>query len=137
MTEEPHIATRAGIRKPDLVAAKDNRVCVIDSQVVSGQQPLGDAHRRKVAKYAEDLDVCCAVRSWRGKYRDKVEFSTCTVSWRGIWSSASTDFLMGLGMSRRLLGGITTRIMQGSHTNWTRWNKMTTTGGRRERAGIG
>ena len=34
--EEPHIPTRAGTRKPDLVAAKDDRVCVIDSQVVSG-----------------------------------------------------------------------------------------------------
>ena len=79
VTEERHIPTRAGTRKPDLVAAKDYRVCVIDSQVVSGQQRLDDAHRRKVAKYAEDLDVRCAVRSWRGKYRDKVEFSTCTV----------------------------------------------------------
>ena len=79
VTEEPHIPTRAGIRKPDLVAAKDDRVCVIDSQVVSGQQPLSDAHKRKVAKHAEDLDVRCAVRSWRGKYREKVDFSTCTV----------------------------------------------------------
>ena len=120
MTEEPHIRTRARIRKPDLVAAKDDRVCVIGSQVVSGQQPLSDAHERKVAKYAEDLDVHCAVRSWRGKYSEKVDFSTYTLSWRGIWSSASAAFLMGLGLSRRLLGSITTIVMQGSHTNWTR-----------------
>ena len=79
VTEEPHIPTRADIRKPNLVAAKDDCVGVIDSQVVSGQQPLSDEHKRKVAKYAEDLDVHCAIRSWRGKCRETVDSS------RSLW----------------------------------------------------
>lgn len=123
--EEPRIPTLIGMRKPDIVATKEDRVVVIDAQVVGGQQPLNGAHQRKIEKYGENRDVRRAVRSWRGREHQTITFGSCTLSWRGVWSSESVSCLLECGLSKGLLRSITTRVIQGSHTNWTRWNQMT------------
>uniref|UniRef100_A0ABD2VWK8 Reverse transcriptase n=1 Tax=Trichogramma kaykai TaxID=54128 RepID=A0ABD2VWK8_9HYME len=46
--QEPHFHTREDLRKPDVVAVKDQVVKVIDAQVISASSSLDDSHRRKV-----------------------------------------------------------------------------------------
>lgn len=53
VTEEPHIKTPAGIRKPDIIAVKDGKVRVIDTQIVSGSTSIEEADERKKNKYKE------------------------------------------------------------------------------------
>lgn len=49
--DEPHFNTSQGLRKPDLIAVKDNQALVIDAQVVGDQIDLDTAHTSKVEKY--------------------------------------------------------------------------------------
>lgn len=124
VSEEPRYQTPAGLRKPDLVAVRDGCLRVVDAQVVSGASSIEEAHRRKRSYYAENPGMVAALTRAHNVRADAVDFSTCTVSWRGIWSARSVDFLLGMGLSKGLLAGITTRVLQGSHMNWTRWNRM-------------
>lgn len=139
--EEPVYVTAEGKRKPDLLCLRDSRAVVLDAQVVSGATPLGDAHERKVRYYADNTSLREAISRESGVQQPDIGFSSCTISWRGIWCLASADWLLGMGLTAGLLRGITTRVLQGSHTNWTRWNQMTavvfTGAGRRDREGIG
>lgn len=139
--EEPAYVTTEGKRKPDLLCMRGPRAVVVDAQVVSGATPLSDAHGRKVRYYADNASLVDAISRETGVNRSDIEFSSCTISWRGIWCIASADWLLGMGLTKGLLRGITTRVLQGSHTNWTRWNQMTslvTTGPvQRVREGIG
>lgn len=123
--EEPVYVTAEGKRKPDLLCLRGPRAVVLDAQVVSGAAPLRDSHERKTRYYAENVSLGEAVSRETGVQRPSIEFSSCTISWRGIWCLASADWLLGMGLSKGLLRGITTRVLQGSHTNWTRWNRMT------------
>lgn len=135
--ENPHYFLHSGLQKPDLVAAKDGTVQVIDAQVVSASTSLDDAHRRKVMKYDTPF-LKHRVSQEFGVMVEDVHVTSITISWRGIWSSLSADQLSSIGL-KGLLPSITTRVLQGSHTNWTRFNKMTSNihGHRVEREGIG
>jgi len=107
--------TDEGRRKPDLVCSKGGEVHVVDAQIVSGVTSLDDAHERKRGYYGNN-DSLRRVLSVRYA-TDSVHFSSCTLSWRGIWSSRSADALLHMGLTKGLLRGITTRVLQGSHTN--------------------
>lgn len=48
---EPRLRTSVGLRKPDILAAKERRGFIVDAQVVSGATALDDSHRRKMDKY--------------------------------------------------------------------------------------
>uniref|UniRef100_A0ABD2WQM3 Reverse transcriptase n=1 Tax=Trichogramma kaykai TaxID=54128 RepID=A0ABD2WQM3_9HYME len=122
--QEPHFHTRKGLRKPDIVAVKEQVVKVIDAQVISASSSLDDSHRRKVAKY-DTPDIRHQVASEYGVENDNISFSSITISWRGIWSAASAASLCELGLSK-CLDSITFRALRGSYMNWLRWNKMTT-----------
>ncbi|CAB0028302.1 unnamed protein product [Trichogramma brassicae] len=122
--QEPHFHTREGLRKPDVVAVKDQVVRVFDAQVISASSSLDDSHRRKVAKY-DTFDLRHQVASEYGVEADNIRFSSITISWRGIWSAASAASLCELGLSK-CLDSITVRALRGSHMNWLRWNRMTT-----------
>lgn len=139
--EEPVYVTAEGKRKPDLLCLRGAEAVVVDAQIVSGANPLGDAHERKVRYYADNATLGEAISRETGVNRPEIRFSSCTISWRGIWCLASADWLISMGLTKGLLRGITTRVLQGSHTNWTRWNQMTTmahTGPQqRDREGVG
>lgn len=146
MREEPSYVTTEGKRKPDLLCLRGSRAVVVDAQVVSGATPLLDAHERKVRYYADNASLVddsreVAISREAGINRSDIEFSSYTISWRGIWCIASADWLLGIGLTKGLLRGITTRVLQGSHTNWTRWNQMTSMvpagSVQRDRKGIG
>ncbi|KAK2575344.1 hypothetical protein KPH14_012788, partial [Odynerus spinipes] len=134
--EEPMYVTAEGTRKPDLVCERGGQVAVVDSQVVSGYGPLDEAHERKAAYYRDNSSLVELLSRGYGVHQSAITFSTCTISWRGVWCAKSADWLLKMGLSKGLLRGITTRVLQGSHTNWTRWNRMTTRGST-ERRGEG
>ena len=129
VTEEPHLRTVVGLRKPDLLAVKEDCVKVVDVQVVSGAHSLNHSHHLKTAKYRDipqiSSDIACYLGSALQPVHRTVEFTSCTLSWRGVWSSDSADSLKKLGVSRATMHGITTRVLQGSHTNFVRWNQAT------------
>jgi len=139
--EEPAYVTTEGKRKPDLLCLRDCKAVVLDAQVVSGAAPLGDAHERKVRYYRENASLREAISRESGVQPPDIGFSTCTISWRGIWCLAFADWLLGMELTKGILRGITTRVLQGSHTNWSRWNQVTSvipTGPQqRDREGIG
>lgn len=122
---EPRLKTSVGLKKPDLLVAKKGKGFIVDAQVVSGAVPLDDSHRRKVEKY-DISPVREEAAKLLGITPPDVAVLSCTLSWRGVWSGESARSLQtNLDIPIGLLAGITTRVMQGSHTNWTRWNKMT------------
>lgn len=123
--EEPRVRTDSGLRKPDIIAVRDGRATVLDAQVVSGAMALNEAHERKRNYYASNNGIAADITSRHGVTKNCILYSTCTLSWRGIWSSKSADYLLSLGLSKRFLCGITTRVLQGSSMNWSRWNRMT------------
>ncbi|KAK7870238.1 hypothetical protein R5R35_003507 [Gryllus longicercus] len=137
--EEPLIPTREGNRKPDLVCCKEDIVTVVDAQIISAVSSLNDSHRRKKQYYANNPDMTPKLVENYGVERKNVQYTSCTVSWRGVWSSNSEADLLRMGLTKSVLCSITTRVVQGSHTNWTRVNQMTGTTHRRPmaRQGIG
>ena len=126
---EPHVQTPVGLRKPDLVAYGPAGAYVIDAQVVSASTaPLDQQHTAKVKKYSDIDEIREWVATRAGVPEEIVKFASCTLSWRGIWSGASARDMLEIGVPERKLVGITTRVLQGSHTNWTRWNRQTELG---------
>lgn len=125
VVENPHYHLPSGLMKPDIVATKGEQAKIIDTQVVSGVGSLREHHQRKVDKY-NNTDLKTIISSQSGVAIRNIEVSSCTLTWRGIWASKSAETLLAMGVTKGLLGNITTRVLQGSHTNWNRWNMMTT-----------
>jgi hypothetical protein len=97
---------------------------VINMQVVSGRRDINDNHRRKTDKYKNFPGLNLLVAEKTGVAASKVGYTSGTHSWRGIWSSKSHD-LLGLRISARTLAGLSTRTLQGSHTRFARFMRMT------------
>ncbi|CAF4948688.1 unnamed protein product [Pieris macdunnoughi] len=126
--EEPKIKTLRGLRKPDLIASKDGTGVIVDAQVVSGRRSLDDSHREKCAKYGSHEEVVSKVAGLLGlPNANAVTATSCTVSWRGIWSPRSHNELSSLlGIDKRSMSEIPVIALRGSHMNWGRFNRMTT-----------
>jgi hypothetical protein len=122
---EPRFQTQEGLRKPDILAVRDKSAVIIDVQVVSGSGDINNSHRRKTEKYRNIPGLSLLVAERTGVAASNVGYTSGTLSWRGIWSSRSHSDLLGLGISVGTLAGMTTRALQGSHTNFARFMKMT------------
>jgi hypothetical protein len=127
--EEPNIRTSVGLRKPDIIAVKGGVGVIVDAQVVSGRIPLNDAHYEKRKKYGNHVELVEKVAGILGLPGPEcVRTTSCTISWRGVWSSKSVkDLKTLLGLPHKACQIIPGLVLRGSHTNWTRWNQMTTT----------
>lgn len=121
--------------KPDIILHKEGIVWIIDAQIVSAATSLNASHERKSAKYNTDEIRMFLAREYSTGV-DQVRTTSATISWRGVWSVNSASSLLELRVPKSTLAGITTRVLQGSSTNWNRWNKMTTVW-RANRAGLG
>ena len=99
---EPHIDTAAGLRKPDLVAyGPDKPTVVLDAAICSDMYDDPDTpHQAKVNKYAVE-EIKKKVEQLTGK---SPEFTSITISWRGVFSPASANDLRGLGLTQADLG---------------------------------
>lgn len=91
--------------------------------MISAATSLNQGHLRKVNKYNTSEMRTALAREFKVT-QDKVKVTSATVSWRGVWAISSARDLVGLGLAQ-ILPGITTRALQGSSTNWNRWNAMT------------
>lgn len=118
---ERHIRTSAGLRKPDLVAWKENEIVVVDVQVVGCGRPLDQEHHRKAQKYNTPEMVTIL----QAGSRTPVTFTSATVSFRGIWSGDSAADLLDLGLSKADLRLATVKALQGSLSAW-RWAHQAT-----------
>lgn len=124
--EEPRVQTTRGLRKPDIIAVKDGAGVIVDVQVVSGQRPLDDAHRDKRAKYGNHDELVEKVAGRLGLTKAQVRTTSCTLSWRGVWSLGSYNELKKLlRLKEAFFQVVPGLVLRGSHMNWNRFNKLT------------
>lgn len=128
--KERRFLTDVGPRIPDLVAIKASQVTVVDAQIVAAKPSLDSQHRRKTAKYRDVAALAPILREAvrpMGIINPRVSFASATISWRGVWSGESARDLRALGLSRRVLAGLSHAAVMGSWLNWVRFNEMTST----------
>jgi hypothetical protein len=112
VTEEPHIQTMFGMRKPDIIAVKNWCVHVIDPTICGDYRNPDYYHREKVRKYAQDPDI---VKYLRDKYPGHlIKFTSLTVSFRGVFSKESAEDLLNLGVSKATLKKAALHAIEGS-----------------------
>ncbi|CAL7932985.1 unnamed protein product, partial [Xylocopa violacea] len=129
--EEPTFTTTDGIRKPDLIAKRDNKAIVIDAQIISENYDLAMAHRNKVDYYR------CLKDAIKQRYKaTEVKFTSATLSYRGVWSQHSVEDLIDLNaLKKKELKIVSTRVLAGGLSAFWMFNRMTSC--RRHRQGIG
>lgn len=95
---EPILETADGNKKPDLVARRDGKLLLIDSQVITDAMELDEAHHVKRRKY----DTSTMRDSLRRKYGPTdISILTATLNWRGVWSAASVAGLLEAGVVKK------------------------------------
>ena len=133
--EEPQINTVEGLRKPDILAVKQELVLVVDSQVVGGQFDLRRAHNNKKNYYARNPGVTAYIH--RAVTNTRIVFTTATLNWKGIWCSKSSDQLMTWCLSQKDIKTISSSVLIGGHAGWVMFNNTTTTQPSLPRQGVG
>lgn len=88
-TEPTFIVNRVKL-KPDLVIYSEERVIVIDVQIVNDQYSLLKAHNNKVEKYE------CLRPQLQGLRPGGLHVGSLTVNWRGVVAERSYNELMAL-----------------------------------------
>nr|pir reverse transcriptase-like protein - silkworm [Bombyx mori]AAB59214.1 reverse transcriptase-like protein [Bombyx mori]8GH6_A Chain A, Reverse transcriptase-like protein [Bombyx mori] len=124
---EPRLRTSVGLRKPDIIASRDGVGVIVDVQVVSGQRSLDELHREKRNKYGNHGELVELVAGRLGLPKAEcVRATSCTISWRGVWSLTSYKELRSIiGLREPTLQIVPILALRGSHMNWTRFNQMT------------
>jgi len=117
--------TREGVRKPDILAAKGGHGHILDVQIISGARSLTEGHERKRRYYASNAELVGSASGLLQVPERSISVSTVTLSWRGVWAGESAAALESLGVSKAVMRGITTRVLKGSHMNFTRFNQTT------------
>ena len=128
---EPRIPCDGSFVKPDIIAARLDpelgvKAIVVDVTICSDRYGAADeAHHEKVRKYRDaggDMPVVSDwVRSWAREefgptFACEPEFSACSLSWRGIFSSDSYKDLRALKLSARELTLLSIRTLE-----WGAW----------------
>ncbi|KAG0426591.1 hypothetical protein HPB47_026295 [Ixodes persulcatus] len=119
---EPTVRTSEGKRFPDLVVSNKDTQVILDVQVVGLNVSLGDAHRRKVAKYS----VPEVLEQVRGSRETNPLVSSVTLSYRGVWASESAQVLADLGLGREDFKVLTVKCLQGGLVCFRVHQQMTT-----------
>lgn len=128
---EHSFQTSEGTRKPDIVASRDGRACVLDVQVVSGARQFEESQKRMRDYYARNNDLVRAVSNMFQVPLQRVEVATATLTWRGIWSGTSAADLSALSVPQSLMRGLTTRVISGFYRKFARFNQTTMAQGQR------
>uniref|UniRef100_A0A1A9VZG3 Reverse transcriptase domain-containing protein n=1 Tax=Glossina brevipalpis TaxID=37001 RepID=A0A1A9VZG3_9MUSC len=122
--EEKHLKTSEGLRKPDILALKNNEAIILDAQVVSDSTSLDIAHRRKKAYY-NTVGVKNQINT--ELQHNVTTVSTIILSWRGIWSKESINDLIKLKiLNKSDSAPISTRALIGSTRCFRIFNNSTT-----------
>ena len=129
---EAKLWTIEGLKRPGILAIKDGRAEIIDAQIISGSNSLNNTHNDKIRIY-DKASVKAEVLKVYKVPEDRIRVSSCTITWRWIWSSHSAEYFNEtLKLPKELLTSLTTRVLQESHMNWTRWSQTTSRTPRQE-----
>ena len=109
-SREPAIPTTAGIRRPDFLMKVDDKVHVIDAQVVSDNALLSESHGRKVQYYKNREIEDYAKRVFNV---ETVEFSSITLNWRGAIAQETADWWTRVGFSKADMELLVVRTLEG------------------------
>jgi len=93
---EPAIPTADGIRRPDLIVAKNNRVTIIDLTITSDHVPMSVACNLKIDYYNKE-DVLTWTRAKFPCYPE-VAVNAVVLNWRGAVHTDSHELLKELGI---------------------------------------
>ena len=119
-------SSAAGNRKPDIVmAGPEDRVTVIDVQVVSALAGLEDANKNKINYYSGNSSLVGNIAERFGVAACAVTVLAATISWKGVWCPRSFRDLRALGVSKTTLNKMTLRAMLGSIFNFSTFMRRT------------
>lgn len=109
--EEP-IPTRAGVRKPDIVATKGARAVVTDITIVADHINPDEALKRKVLHY-DTMDIREHIRGpGTTNPAPNIKFSAVVMTWRGTWSKKSAEETKDLGLTNQDLKMMAVRSLE-------------------------
>lgn len=92
MVCEPCIPIAGSFRKPDIVASRGSKPCIIDMQVSGVCFTLSAAHKHECSHYGTP-EVLQGVWELNGK--DTVCITSATLNWQGAWCQESVSALQG------------------------------------------
>ena len=119
-------SSAAGNRKPDIVmAGPEDRVTVIDVQVVSALAGLEDANKNKIDYYSGNSSLIGNIAERFGVAAGAVTVLAATISWKGVWCPRSFRDLRALGVPKTTLNKMTLRAMLGSIFNFSTFMRRT------------
>lgn len=124
--KEHQIETEQGIRKPDLITWKNNKVLLVDVQVVTDSFDLSTAHRAKVVKYSTP-EVLRHMETT--SQASEVKVSSLTLNWRGIMCKDSVEDLLEFGViTKRDIAVLAVRALVGGIISFKTFNRSTRVG---------
>ena len=130
--EEPILVLPEGNRKPDIIATTDNKIIVLDAQIVTDGYIMEAAHERK-KNYYDTPSIRQHLIEQYGP--NDLSFATATLNWRGIWCKSSVNQLLDLEIIRNTdTALISTRVAIGGVRSFRIFNQTTS---RTYRTGVG
>jgi hypothetical protein len=123
VVREPHVRTRSGLLKPDLMFWNNSDPCVsvLDVAIVADMVDPDIPHRNKITKYNNE-EVREFARTISGK--TNVEFGALIVNWRGAIASESATFCRKF-ITKRDYTIISLRVLQYGVYIYDFWQKST------------
>ncbi|GBN73446.1 Retrovirus-related Pol polyprotein from type-2 retrotransposable element R2DM, partial [Araneus ventricosus] len=88
----PLYNTSLGYRKPDLVAKKNSKILVIDTQIVGESVDLKRANDRKISYYRDNHELDRAIEIQHQAV--EINYIGATLNLRGVWSEKSATDLV-------------------------------------------
>ncbi|GBM34634.1 Retrovirus-related Pol polyprotein from type-2 retrotransposable element R2DM [Araneus ventricosus] len=122
---EPLYKTAVGNRKPDIVARKNDKVLVIDAQVVGDAVDLDRANNRKISYYRDNIELDQQIQTKYGT--PDISYLGVTLNLRGVWSAKSASDLVNKFkvLSRTDVPVVSTRVLIGTFASFTMFNRST------------
>ena len=124
--ETPSIITSEGLRKPDLIGARGSVSFVLDG-IICGDSNIHSpdtAHKRKIAYYNKPDVTSFTMNAFAGATSCVV--GAVSISWRGVPSRLSWEFLRSLGVVANDLLLMVVMSLEGSVRMADTWHKRTT-----------
>ena len=107
---EPHIQTRNGLRKPDLIIYKNDTAYIIDTQISIDTINTNINYTKKI-NYYNTTAIIAYAKQITGANR--IVFSASCCNWRGIPSALTTQDLIKLGLNKRNIELLSIRVIAG------------------------
>lgn len=123
VAKEPHLQTSQGLRKPDIVATNDERITVIDVQVVTSSNARL-SHFRKARKYESIEGFNSILHGLYGSSK-AIDHLPLTITYKGIWYLESLKNMYKMGLSTKILAMISRYVVQGSRMNFNQFMRST------------